>query len=75
VLIEGYDESARYWAPIVIGIEGLTIVGAVVFLRIQSCGLTCPPGPVFLLSDLGLLVLNPILAVATLLHLIPPKTK
>jgi len=71
VLIEGFDESGRYWAPIVIGSEGLIIVGGVVSTRIPNCGM-CPPGPVlYLLSELALLVLNPILAIATLHRLHP----
>jgi hypothetical protein len=73
VLIKGFDESGRYWAPIVIACEGLIIVLGVIFTRIQNCGSMCPPGPVSLVSELGLLILNPILAVAILLHL-PRRT-
>ena len=73
VLIERYQGSARFWAPAMLAIEGLTILTGIIIARIQACGLICPTSAVFMFSVVVALILNPILAVAVLLHL-PPRT-
>jgi hypothetical protein len=73
VLSERFQESVRFWAQAMLAIEGLSILTGIIFIRIRSCGLNCPTGGVFVLSVVVALILNPILAITTLLHL-PSKT-
>jgi hypothetical protein len=71
VLIERFEESAKFWASAMLTIEGFSILTGIIFMRLQSCGLDCPASGVFVLSVIVALILNPILAIATLLH--PPS--